>query len=161
MPTGQWSCESRKLALAVLFPGDISPSEHKSEDVRKATCINSFSLPTLNPLPSFRLSLHIVMFISTTLSSLTLGVALLSGANARLTARAASTITGPQINCTGYQNDGPYMSLYNATGGALPGFNTTYMLSDALKAAGSTTVPATDYQVLQNSGPFNGDDFQL
>jgi len=102
------------------------------------------------------------MLISTTLSSLTLGAALLSGAAARLAApRAASTITGPQINCTGYQNDGPYMFLSTANTGALPGFNATYMLSDALTAAGSSTVPATDYEVLQDLGPFSGDGFQF
>jgi len=94
------------------------------------------------------------MFIST-LSTLTLGAALLSGASAMaITPRA---IVGPQINCNSMEDNAPYLTL----AGFDPGFNSTYMLSDALKAAGSSTVPATDSQVLQNLTPFSGDYFQF
>ncbi|KAF7973554.1 hypothetical protein HWV62_14924 [Athelia sp. TMB] len=100
------------------------------------------------------------MFIATTLSTVTAGLAILSGASAApANARAAAATVGPQINCTGYQNDASYLFLTKGNTQALPGFNSTYMLSDALKAAGSSTVPSTDSQVLQNLGAFAGDAF--
>lgn len=95
---------------------------------------------------------------SSTLSTIVLGAALFSGVSATfISPRAISAIVGPRINCSGYQNDAPYLTL----GGVDPGFNSTYMLSDALKAAGSSNVPANDTQVLQNLTPFSGDNFQL
>lgn len=71
---------------------------------------------------------------------------------------ATSTIRRtPQITCKNVETYAPYMFL----GNFLPGFNASYRLSDALAAVRSTSSAGENPEVLQNSGPFSGDNFKL
>ena len=76
---------------------------------------------------------------------------------------ASPTPRTPQISCSSFDAFADYLFLAHASnmGNALPGFNSTYRLSDALKAIGSTSSAGDNPEVLQNLGPFSGDNFKL
>jgi hypothetical protein len=79
------------------------------------------------------------------------------------TTRASPTPRTPQIGCNSFDAQANYLYLSHSGGTefALPGFNSTYRLSDALKAIGSTSGAGDNPEVLQNLGPFSGDNFKL
>jgi hypothetical protein len=75
----------------------------------------------------------------------------------RVGASSPSNRRTPQITCNDVDTSAPYLFL----GGSLPGFNSSYRLSNALAAIGSKSNAGVNPEVLQNSGPFNGDNFKL
>jgi len=98
------------------------------------------------------------MLVSSTLSSLVVAALTFT-----MSIQASPTPRTPQISCNYFDAEANYIFLSHAspTGNSLPGFNSTYLLSDALKAIGSTSSAGDNPQVLQNLGPFTGDDFKF
>lgn len=91
------------------------------------------------------------MFISNAVSIFALGLMLTSSASAVPTSRQ----TVPQITCTTQNTDAPYVFLTKDIAGVIGGFNSTYLLSDALAAVGSTSSAGANPQVLQNANEFD------
>ena len=77
--------------------------------------------------------------------------------------QASPTPRTPQISCNSFNAEANFLFLSHpgSNGNTLPGFNSTYLLSDALKAVGSTSSAGDNPQVLQDLGPFTGDNFKL